>query len=180
MADGTAAFRAVAAAHARCFWLDRAHPRGWPGLGSLVGWLADDDVSLSLDAATGRVFRHASGSSEVVGTDVFAVLEAEMAAGPRDALWVGYLGYASRPDLPARAGAWQPDAVWLRVGPANLVAADVVEPGAAPPTAAEIGPLVDEAWYAAAFDTVQEHLHAGRSYEVNLTYRIAGDAEADP
>ena len=77
-------------------------------------------MSLSLDAATGRVLRHASGRSEVVGTDVFAVLEAEIAAGPRDALWVGYLGYASRPDLPARAGAQQPEAVWLRVGPHRL------------------------------------------------------------
>ena len=180
MADAATTFRTTAAAHPRCFWLDRAHPGGWPGLAPVVGWLADDDVSLSFDASTGHVLRHASGRSEVVGTDVFAVLEAEIAAGPRDALWVGYLGYASRPDLPAGPGAGQPDAVWLCVGPDNLVAADVVEPGAAPPTTAEIGPLVDEAWYAAAFDTVQEHLHAGRSYEVNLTYRIAADAAADP
>ncbi len=74
----------------------------------MAGWLADDDVSLSLDAAAGRVTRHASGRSDVVGTDVFAVLEAEIAAGPSDALWVGYLGYASRPDLPARPGRSSP------------------------------------------------------------------------
>jgi len=181
MADGTAAFRAVAAAHARCFWLDRAHPRGWPGLGSLVGWLADDDVSLSLDAATGRVFRHASGSSEVVGTDVFAVLEAEMAAGPRDALWVGYLGYASRPDLPARAGAQQPEAAWLRVDPKRMADVAPDSPATAPLRAtSDTAPLTDEQWYAEAFDTVQEHLHAGRSYEVNLTYRVAASSAADP
>ena len=70
----------------------------------MLGWLADDDVSLSLDAATGLVTRHASSTSQVVGTDVFSVLEDEIAAGPDDALWVGYLGYASRPDLPARPG----------------------------------------------------------------------------
>ncbi len=50
----------------------------------------------------------------------------------------------------------------------------------APPATVGTGPLVDETWYAAAFDTVQEHLHAGRSYEVNLTYRVATDAAAAP
>ena len=180
MADAATTFRTTVAAHPRCFWLDRTHPRGWPDLGSVIGWLTDDDVSLSLDPLTGHVLRHASGRSEVVGTDVFAVLEAEIAAGPGDALWVGYLGYAARRDLPARPGAWQPDAVWLRVDPGNLVAAEPDEPGAAPPTTAETGPLVDEEWYAAAFDVVQEHLHAGRSYEVNLTYRVSTDAAPDP
>ena len=43
-----------------------------------------------------------------------------------------------------------------------------------------MGPLVDEEWYAGAFDAVQEHLHAGRSYEVNLTYRVSAAGEADP
>ena len=122
MTDPAETFRAIAGRHARCFWLDRVHARGWPGLGPVLGWLADDDVSLSLDAAAGLVTRHASGRSDVVGTDVFSVLEEEIAAGPDDALWVGYLGYASRPDLPARPGAGQPDAVWLRVHPSRLVA----------------------------------------------------------
>lgn len=180
MADAATTFRTTAAAHRRCFWLDRTHARGWPGLGSVVGWLADDDVSLSLDASTGLVLRHASGRSEVAGTDVFAVLEAEIAAGPDDALWVGYLGYASRPDLPARPGAGQPDAVWLRVDPDHLVDVEPDDPGPAPPATIAAGPLVDERWYAGAFDTVQEHLHAGRSYEVNLTYRVATDAPTDP
>jgi para-aminobenzoate synthetase len=181
MADGATTFRATAAAHARCFWLDRTHPRGWPGLGSVVGWLADDDVSLSLDAATGRVLRQASGSSEVVGTDVFTVLEAEIAAGPVDALWVGYLGYASRPDLPARAGSVQPEAVWLRVDPRRMITVEPDQASTAPLHAtADAVPLTDERWYATAFDTVQEHLHAGRSYEVNLTYRVAGTAAATP
>jgi para-aminobenzoate synthetase len=34
--------------------------------------------------------------------------------------------------------------------------------------------------YPAAFDRVQEHLHAGNSYEVNLTYRLDLVSEADP
>src|SRR4051812_7593959 len=189
-----AAFRALAAQHARCFWLDRVHERGWPGLGPVMGWLADDDVSLTFDAALSLVSRHASGATDVVGTDVFEVLEDEIAAGPPDALWVGSLGYASRPDLPARPGSSQPDAVWLRVGPDRVLAADAHPPstdpgraelpstqpqGAAPPTPYD-GPLADEEWYAGAFDAVQEHLHAGRSYEVNLTYRVAATAATDP
>jgi para-aminobenzoate synthetase len=34
--------------------------------------------------------------------------------------------------------------------------------------------------YAAAFDQVQEHLHAGNSYEVNLTYRTETESTIDP
>ncbi len=180
MADPSAAFRALAAAHPRCFWLDRAHPTGWPGLGSVAGWLEDDDVSLSLDASAGRVLRHAGRRSDVVGADVFAALEAEITAGPPDALWVGYLGYAARADLPARPGARQPDAVWLRVDPRRIVSL----PDGPPSTPARVthhgAALTDEEWYAEAFATVQEHLHAGRSYEVNLTYRVETASSADP
>ncbi len=48
------------------------------------------------------------------------------------------------------------------------------------PPAPDAAPLTDEAWYARAFDTVQEHLRAGRSYEVNLTYRVAATSTTDP
>ena len=34
--------------------------------------------------------------------------------------------------------------------------------------------------YAAAFARVQEHLRAGNSYEVNLTYRLSAEADLDP
>ena len=181
MPDAAATFRAIADQHPRCFWLDRAHPRGWPGLGSVAGWLADDDVSLSFDAASGRVLRHASGRSDLVGSDVFTVLEAEIAAGPDDALWVGCLGYAARPDLPARPGSGQPDAVWLRVDQRRMVTLEPDDAPATPPrAAADDAPLTDEEWYAGAFDAVQEHLHAGRSYEVNLTYRVAASSPVDP
>ncbi len=100
----------------RVFWLDGGGSRDWAGRRSLVGVLDDDDVSLSYDAATGEVTRHQGDRDEVVGTDVFAVLEDEIArdAGDPDVHWVGCFGYASRPDLPARPGGHGPDAVWMR------------------------------------------------------------------
>jgi len=180
VADGPDLLRAVTAAHQRCFWLDRVHPHGWPGLGSVVAWLDDDDVSLSYDAAARAVTRHAGGSSEVVGDDVWTVLGDEVAQSPDDAVWVGYLGYASRPDLPAETGSGRPDALWLRADPRRMqpVAATTTEPAPAPE--AECDALTDETAYATAFAAVQEHLRAGDSYEVNLTYRVDVVDDADP
>ena len=51
---------------------------------------------------------------------MFAVLEAELAAGPRRDQWFGYLGYACRPDLPASVGSGLPDAVWMRPSAVRL------------------------------------------------------------
>ena len=70
----------------------------------MIGWLDDDAVSLTYDAARGVVTRHAGGAAEVVGDDPFAVLESELAAGSPDDQWFGYFGYAARPDLPAAVG----------------------------------------------------------------------------
>jgi para-aminobenzoate synthetase len=179
VADGPDLLRTLAARHPRCFWLDRVHPRGWPGRPPVVGWLADDDVSISYDAAARTVSRHTGGASEVVGDDVCAVLDAEVAAGPGDALWVGYLGYAARPDLPARVGSGLPDALWLRADPRRMqtvAATGESDPAPVPDSEA----LTDEAAYAAAFAIVQEHLRAGDSYEVNLTYRVEVPDQADP
>lgn len=165
----------------RCFWLDGGGARAWSGRRSLAGWLDDDDVSLTYDAARREVTRHAGGRAEVVGDDVFAVLEAEVAGGPPDARWFGYLGYAARPDLPARPDGRLPDAVWMR--PSHLRVVDR-PPGAARlpvgPGPAAGPPLVDPGEYAAAFARVQEHLHAGDTYEVNLTYRAEVESPADP
>ena len=180
MADGEAMLRAVAARHARCFWLDGVHERGWPGLGPVVGWLEDDDVSLSYDAAAARVVRHQGRGSEDVGTEVFAALEHEVATGPADALWVGWFGYACRADLPARTGSGLPDAVWLRVDPARLVPVDARPSPPAAAVTVDAVALTDEDAYADAFAAVQERLHAGDSYEVNLTYRVTVDDAADP
>ncbi|HEX3221264.1 MAG TPA: aminodeoxychorismate synthase component I [Nocardioides sp.] len=187
MAEGPSTLREVAARHPRCFWLDGVHERGWPGLGPVVGWLADDDVSLSYDATTGGVARHRGRNTEVVGEDMFTVLEDEVASGPADAVWVGWFGYAARPGLPARTGAGLPDAVWLRADPRRLVAVDSGPSGpeagvggVRPGVVGDTGALTDETAYATAFAAVQEHLRAGDSYEVNLTYRVRADADTDP
>ena len=192
----------VARTHARVVWLDGGGAREWSGRRSLVGWLEDDDVSLTYSAARREVTRHAGGRSEVVGDDVFAALAAELAAGEPTDHWFGYLGYASRPDLPADAPAADdphaiPDAVWMRPSHVRFfeheVAAQVspVNPGnlhsRASATARECGnprltgdPNTPPPPYAAAFAQVQEALHAGDSYEVNLTYRLHAEADLDP
>ena len=114
-ADPAAYFREVAAAHPRCFWLDGGGAREWSGRRSVIGWLDDDGVSLTYDAARREVRRHVgTGSSEVVGDDVFAALEAELSAGDPGDQWFGYFGYACRPDLPALPDDRLPDAVWMR------------------------------------------------------------------
>jgi para-aminobenzoate synthetase len=179
--DPESAFRDIASRHERMYWLDGGGSRDWSGRRSLLGWLEDDDVSLTYDAAAGQVSRHTGGRSEVVGDDVFAALEQEVARDGNDpgVSWIGYLGYASRPDLPALvepAGPGRvPDAVWMR-SPRQLVFEhpdDAVPSGIEPPfdggglTAGWVGP--DE--YAGWFDRVQEQLRLGNSYEVNLTYR---------
>ena len=111
MTDPVSYFLDVAARHPRCFWLDGGGAREWSGNRSIIGWLEDDDVSLTWSAARREVRAHADGTSEVVGDDVFAVLEERMVAGEQ---WFGYLGYASRPDLPAAGDPALPDAVWMR------------------------------------------------------------------
>jgi para-aminobenzoate synthetase len=184
--DPVAFFASIAAAHRRCFWLDGGGAREWSGRRSIVGWLDDDDVSLTYDAGARLVTRHASGRAEVVGDDVFAALSAELAAYPGD--WFGYLGYACRPDLPASVGSGMPDAVWMRPRHVRLfdhepldqrghLSADLpVQRGQSHRVPRETAP----APYAAAFAEVQEQLRAGNSYEVNLTYRVEAETDADP
>ncbi|MEU4452184.1 anthranilate synthase component I family protein [Nocardioides sp. NPDC023903] len=178
-------FAEVAAAHPRCVWLDGGGAREWSGTRSLIGWLEDDDVSLTYSAARREVLRHAGGRAEVVGDDIWQVLEREVGPGEQ---WFGYLGYACRPDLPAVPSDDVPDAVWLR--PSHLTVIEH-EPdgdfmdlkGVSAPTQSRdtrsTGYPTPPA-YRAAFDQVQEALHAGDTYEANLTYRTTVYAEADP
>ncbi len=157
-----------------------------------IGWLDDDDVSLTYDAARREVRRHAGGTSEVVGDDICRVLESSMAPGEQ---WFGYLGYACRPDLPARPDPALPDAVWMR--PSHVRSSSTrrrrsSESPLQPGTPARVRPMQRPATvegrpaggapeaYAAAFAHVQEHLRAGNSYEVNLTYRLSAEADLDP
>ena len=174
-------FRTVAASHDRVFWLDGGGARAWSSRRSVIGWLDADDVSLTFDATTGEVTRHTGTSSEVVGDDIFDALAREIEAGDPDDHWVGYFGYACRTDLPARPAVGVPDAVWMRTR--NLRAFEH-DPGAraarsATARAAEPVPEVPGD-YDAAFERVQEALHAGLTYELNLTYREAVEAAVDP
>jgi para-aminobenzoate synthetase len=171
----------VAAAHPRCFWLDGGGAREWSGRRSIIGWLDDSDVSLSYDASRREVTRHVDGDAEVVGDDVFAALEAELAAGAHGDQWFGYFGYAARPDLPARPGAL-PDAVWMRAGQVRMFEHPAPVPGPVPQSGrwGGVGHTAPSSGYAAAFARVQEELHAGNSYEVNLTHRLETVSDLAP
>jgi anthranilate/para-aminobenzoate synthase component I len=182
-------FREIAAAHDRCFWLDGGGGLDWSGRRSLIGWLDDDDVSLTL--VDGQVRRHAHGSTVVVGNDmfnIFDVLETEMEGDGPDVHWVGYFGYASRPDLPAASepGDPAPTAVWMRARHVEVVThpeAALADPPQAPtrrvPTA-RVDASRPPSGYVEGFARVQEELRAGNSYEVNLTYRADVSSELAP
>jgi len=181
MNDAVSRFAEIARDHDRCFWLDGGGSRPWSGRRSLLGWLDEDDVSLTYDAARGEVTRHASGEDTVVGDDVFRVLEEHLTTDPPDVHWVGYFGYASRPDLPARIwpDAPMPDATWMRTRRVQVFEhpESPVEPkasGGRPPDV----PVPAE--YVAAFAEVQEQLRAGNTYEVNLTHRLTLTSDLDP
>ncbi|MDP3968233.1 MAG: anthranilate synthase component I family protein [Nocardioides sp.] len=182
-------FVRTAAEHPRMFWLDGGGARPGAARRSLIGWLEDDDLSLSYDAARREVRAHwggPGGPSEVVGDDPFAALEeamaADAAAGVADEVsWVGYFGYAARPDLPARVtptdGPRVPDALWMRARHVRELFHP--ETPAPPPTTPPPPPGPVPAGYATAYAEVQERLHAGDSYEVNLTYRVPGPTDPD-
>ena len=178
--DPVQRFRELAARHDRMFWLDGGGARAWSGRQSILGFLREEDVSLTYDAAGRRVERHQHGRSEVVGDDVFAVLADEVARDGGDPMvsWVGYLGYACRPDLPAHTGSGVPDAVWMRVRePLFVEHPDAPgEVGAAQRAGSRATPRR----YADAFEEVQRQLRLGNSYEVNLTYREAVTSGVDP
>jgi para-aminobenzoate synthetase len=177
-ADPVPYFRDVVAEHPRCFWLDGGGAREWSGRRSIIGWLDQDDVSLTYDATRGEVVRHASGREDVVGSDVFAALGAELVAGRPTDQWFGYFGYASRPDLPATAGSGIPDAVWMRARHVRMFEHDLGRSSAQ--MAARATTSAHDPDYERAFATVQKHLHAGNSYEVNLTYREEQESDLDP
>ncbi len=183
------AVRAGFARSDRVFWLDGGGSRDWAGRRSLVGVLDEDDVSLTFDASTSEVTRHQGDRHDVVGSDVFAVLEEEIGrdAGNSDVHWVGCLGYASRPDLPARSWPHGPDAVWMRCSDVQEFTHEAPEVSrrsltlAPQPPGASLAPQAPTpASYAEAFARVQEQLRAGNTYEVNLTYREQVGRADDP
>ncbi len=194
-------FRAAAASSDRMFWLDGGGARPWSGSRSVLGVLGDDDLSLTYDAGARVVVRHQGGRDEVVGDDIFAVLEEQVARdrGDPEVSWVGYLGYACRPDLPARPAAdgaggavAVPDAVWMRTSRTTSLTSPLssrhsfrVEPSLVPATTGTgDGSTRHERrldpGYAEAFAEVQRQLRLGNSYEVNLTYREQVESPLDP
>ncbi|MCX6396839.1 MAG: anthranilate synthase component I family protein [Propionibacteriales bacterium] len=167
-------FARIAGEHERCFWLDGGGSQPWSGERSIMGWLEADDLSLTYDAVRREVTEHPSG--KVVGDDIFTALQERLDGDPGTS-WVGYFGYAARPDLPARSAPGLPDAVWMR--------ARTVQVNEGPVPTPTPGDLHDTehptpAGYAAAFGQVQGHLRAGNSYEVNLTYRAEASSDLSP
>lgn len=167
------AFSRIAAESDRCFWLDGGGSQSWSGSRSIVGRLAAEDVSLVYDRTAGTVTELPSG--RVVGDDVFTALQQRLDGDPATH-WVGYFGYAARPDLPARSMPGVPDAIWMRARDVQVIEGPATAVGVQVEGTDE--PVPD--WYAAAFDRVQEQLRAGNSYEVNLTYRAQQDSARDP
>jgi para-aminobenzoate synthetase len=196
----------------RSFWLDGSGSRPWSGRMTYLGWLEPDDVSLTYHAATRAVTAHVDGRSDAAGGDIFDVLGSHgsrLSSGVRASGWVGWFGYAARPDLPAQSDPADDvlDACWLRAG--RRVAFDhqrrriyavappderdawarVLDPmiGATPPAADPVGPpraavveTMGRDAYADAFAAVQRQLRQGNSYETNLTYRMRIASEAAP
>ena len=136
-----------------------------------------------------RARRGASGTRaarrEVVGDDIFAVLEADGRRDGRRA--VVRLPRLRRPPRPARPPPTGdlPDAVWMRAArtcgcsstPGPVGSGRTRRPAPASDRgSARRGPRSTPR----AFARVQEHLRAGNSYEVNLTYRLSVESDLDP
>jgi len=137
---------------------------------SLAGHLTPEDVSLVLQGGVVTEYP----SCRVVGDDIFTVL-AERLDGDPHTHWVGYFGYAARADLPAKSMPGVPDAVWMCARGAEF---SVLPTGGEEPVTIHESPLDPQ--YASAYARVQEHLRAGNSYEVNLTYRERHRSARDP
>ncbi|HSE54394.1 MAG TPA: anthranilate synthase component I family protein [Nocardioidaceae bacterium] len=185
-ADPVAAFRDIAAGHERMFWLDGGGSRDWSGRRSILGWLEDDDVSLTYDAARREVWEVRDGDRRLVGDDIFTVLAEEVArdGGDPEVSWVGWFGYACRPDLPALTGGGVPDAVWMR-SQRRLVFDHEPPPTGrggerAPAPTAAGSTAVSRSSYDGWFARVQEQLRLGNTYEVNLTYRESVPSKVAP
>ena len=92
-------------------------------------------------------------------------------------------GDGSDPDAAREVPGGEGPGPWLGLAAEARNERRLVGPGPSPPGAdqgAGAGwdpPPID---YSRAFSRVQEHLHAGNSYEVNLTYRLAAAGALDP
>ncbi|WGL52731.1 anthranilate synthase component I family protein [Nocardioides sp. BP30] len=158
----------------------------------VAGRRFEADLSLTYSAATAEVRLHRTADAgggvvtEVVGDDVWVVLRGLLDQGLTAA---GYLGYACRRDLPARPSTGVPDAVLVLCERSAVLTPrgqNRTLSGKASPPSLRFGPpgvtAADRAPapYRAAFAEVQQALHAGDTYETNLTYRITGTTSRTP
>ncbi len=197
--DAAAHFREVAARHPRCFWLDggggarvvgpaldRRLAGGGRRVAELVGDLRRGHPARRRPGRGGRRrrLRRARGRAGRGRSGRLVVRLPGVRRAPRPA----------RPPGPGPAGR-RLDAALARSGCSSTrwsgrsgLAPSGQEPQ---PRAAEGRGLVPDPdphdpaeqvpeEYAAAYARVQEHLHAGNSYEVNLTHRIDVAADLDP
>lgn len=144
--------------------------------GSLRGSLDDDEPSFTFERDDGMV-RSVPGGA-ILGGDPFHVL-GDLLDGDPATTWVGWFGYAARADLPGRTVLGVPDAVWMRTRatwrPGRVRKPSPQQPF---PHSTHVGPVPER--YRHAFAEVQEHLHAGNSYEVNLTRRVPLGTGGEP
>ena len=109
--DATAFFLDVAAQHQRCFWLDGGGAREWSGRRSLIGWLEDDDVSLTLVGGPARGHPARRRDLDRRGR---RHLRRPRGADARRRAVVRLLRLRLPPRPPGRPDPALPDAVWMR------------------------------------------------------------------
>ena len=126
----------VAAAHPRCFWLDGGGAREWSGRRSLVGWLDDDDVSLTYDAAT-RAGHPARRRPRARWSATTCSRCSRPSSRPARPTTSGSATSATPagPTCPRASAPGLPDAVWMRprAGPALRPRGSQASPGACRP-----------------------------------------------
>ena len=169
-------FRAIAADHERCFWLDGGGSQGWSGSRSIMGWLEPDDLSLVYDAVRREVVEQPSG--RVVGDDVFTA--ARRSASTGTPARTGSATSATPPaptcrPAPSRACPTRLDARAQRQRHRGHGA--VTDP---PATCRWRSPAPCPRATPRPSPRCSEQLHAGNSYEVNLTYRLEQDSGPRP
>ena len=178
--DPVERFVAMAAEHERCFWLDGGGARPWSGRRSLLGWLDEDDVSLTYDAARGEVVRHRAAPRRWSATTSSRRSRPRRPATARTCTGSATSATPAAPTCPR----WSTRRTRCRprsgCAPPTSTSSSTPSWSTEPVIAARAGEVDVPEDYAAAFADVQEQLRAGNSYEVNLTHRLTVHSDLDP